>query len=527
MIEQIPLDRIQPNPYQTRESEDAEHIQKLARSIAEQGLLQVPTGRRVDGGVQLAFGHSRFAAYRFLKDAGNPGFEALPVNLVALSDLEMFEMAVAENHERKDLNPLEEAKAMAVYRDAFGKTSAQIGELFHLSDSAVRNKMRLLGLPEEVKAAVSGGLVTEGAARSLVSFFALPAEIRQAWEASERNRNYGQNRALIEQALAGEIGAEEITQRLARMQESNSEKLSSAWWKYDDELKSNAVQAATCRACGLRHEERCLDRKCFQEKKRIYINNSLYLAGQAAGIKALEEDRRGYGDHTRLGVRYSWEAQSKDEDKIAAIIKGGCENLRLWFDDGPEPQKDAAHCVEGYPRAVVVCRNHSGTCRCTAGYDVVKQQAVKQAAKAPEAMPAEAPQAAAELTAEELRKAAADQLKARRAENEIAVKLMDLAGELLGAAAVEYNDRALIYLLGASGLFSSTPDLSKRFTDAARAKAMAFFRTNLEYVSLAGWLTHTNKVLAACALPQLSPEDAGRTAAEMMAKAQADRAEAF
>jgi ParB family transcriptional regulator, chromosome partitioning protein len=65
-MEQIDITLIDPNPWQPRQSEDAEHIEKIALSIAQDGLMQVPVGRMVDGRVQLAFGHSRLAAYKLL-----------------------------------------------------------------------------------------------------------------------------------------------------------------------------------------------------------------------------------------------------------------------------------------------------------------------------------------------------------------------------------------------------------------------------------------------------------------------------
>jgi hypothetical protein len=119
MIQNIPLQNIQPNPFQTRHSEDLEHIQSLAKSIQEHGLLQIPSARlfleQMSGSgndlYQLAFGHSRLAAYKILagsKDIDNPqDFESMPLNIVELTDIEMFEQAVAENRECKDLSPIE------------------------------------------------------------------------------------------------------------------------------------------------------------------------------------------------------------------------------------------------------------------------------------------------------------------------------------------------------------------------------------------------------------------------------------
>src|SRR3990170_4696628 len=114
------IDQLLPNPYQTREREDSEQVAEVAGSILKVGLLQVPVGRRTDGkGVQLAFGHTRLAAYRKLVTDGHRDFEQMPVDVRELSDQGMFELAIRENLERKDLTPIEEARAMATYRDQF------------------------------------------------------------------------------------------------------------------------------------------------------------------------------------------------------------------------------------------------------------------------------------------------------------------------------------------------------------------------------------------------------------------------
>jgi ParB family chromosome partitioning protein len=169
-IQSFPLAQVLPNPFQTREKEDPEHIEKIMKSIKEAGLLQIPVGRlkgeESPGLVQLAFGHSRIAAYREL-NLTEAGFETFPVDVRWLTDQQMFELAVRENRDRKDLSPIEEAKAMLIYRQQFGKKSAEIGELFQLSDSAVRNRMRLLDLPTVIQEMVGKG-ISEGTARKLL-----------------------------------------------------------------------------------------------------------------------------------------------------------------------------------------------------------------------------------------------------------------------------------------------------------------------------------------------------------------------
>lgn len=176
----ISIDNILPNPWQPRETEDLEHIQALAASIKQDGLLQNPVGRKVGEKIELAFGQSRLAAYKWLRDGHlliDDEWAEMPVMVREISDEEMFRLAVSENVQRRDLTPIEAARAMKRYRDEFGKTSKEIGELFGMSESTVRNKMRLVELPENAQKALEDGAITENGARRLLSIQKiLPAE---------------------------------------------------------------------------------------------------------------------------------------------------------------------------------------------------------------------------------------------------------------------------------------------------------------------------------------------------------------
>jgi len=199
------------------------HVERVANSIKSTGLLQTPIGRivyppnlgaaemtmkaqqpsfQIDHGctVQLAFGHTRLAAFQLLAN-DDPNFERMPVSIRTLTDEEMFELSVRENLERLDLTPVEQARAMFTYRDKFGKSSAEIGVLFHLSESAVRNKMRLLNLPEPVQKKLSQGDITEGTARSLLTVQRLaPDSIETLAEKISKNGN-GSNPNQVQDSI--------------------------------------------------------------------------------------------------------------------------------------------------------------------------------------------------------------------------------------------------------------------------------------------------------------------------------------
>ena len=166
----VPVELIDPNPYQPRKSEDPAAIADLADSIARNGMLQVPTARCVNERYQLAFGHTRLAAHKLLQTP------TMKLTIQDLTDLQMFEMGVAENVKRRDLNPIEEAEAMKRYMDDFGKTSVEAGEFFAVSEETVRGKIRLLNLPTVARQKLAEGVITVSAARSLLTMARIAPE---------------------------------------------------------------------------------------------------------------------------------------------------------------------------------------------------------------------------------------------------------------------------------------------------------------------------------------------------------------
>lgn len=119
-IQLIDPQRIKPNPYQPRAAMDPGKLDELAASILKHGLLQPPRVRAVNGGYELAFGHRRFAAWVQAK----PG-EFFPAMVQAITDREMFEVALSENDDREALNPVERARALQRYIAEFGVSQAE------------------------------------------------------------------------------------------------------------------------------------------------------------------------------------------------------------------------------------------------------------------------------------------------------------------------------------------------------------------------------------------------------------------
>lgn len=173
----LPLEKIAFNPWQMWPLDPA-NVAELAESIKAHGLLQRPLARPhpdKPGHVQLAFGHHRRAA------AHAAGLAEIAVDVRPLSDLEMADYAIVENFRRRTPTALDKARALQRLTSApFGLTQAEAGARFGLTQSGVANLLRLLKLPEAVRAEVDAGRVPETMARSLVK---LSAALPQAAEA--------------------------------------------------------------------------------------------------------------------------------------------------------------------------------------------------------------------------------------------------------------------------------------------------------------------------------------------------------
>ena len=199
----VGLGKIDPNPYQPRQSEDKDAVEKIAESIRSMGLLQIPSARQAEGGrYQLAFGHTRLAAYRLLASQ-DERYGQMPLYIHNLDDLQMFEAGVAENIQRRDLNPIETALAMQRYMTGFGKTSEECGSFFGMSGATVRGKVRLLDLPDAAQSKLAEGVISEGTARALLSMakVASEKEIQETLKDIEKNKDEQPPEAVVSDAI--------------------------------------------------------------------------------------------------------------------------------------------------------------------------------------------------------------------------------------------------------------------------------------------------------------------------------------
>lgn len=162
----IPVEQIQPNPDQPRRGFSQENLQELAESIREKGVIQPLILRRhpaESGAYQIVAGERRWRAAQLAQ------LHEVPALLRDYNDVEVLEIAIIENIQRADLNPLEEASGYQQLMDRFGHTQKQVSDALGKSRSHIANLLRLLNLPEEVQDMVRDGQLSAGHARALVT----------------------------------------------------------------------------------------------------------------------------------------------------------------------------------------------------------------------------------------------------------------------------------------------------------------------------------------------------------------------
>ena len=145
----IAIDLIEPNPYQPRLEFDDDALMDLAQSIRENGLIQPITVRESNGKYQIIAGERRFRAMRL-----NGAVEVL-ANVMDANEIQMAEMALVENIQRENLSAIEEAKSYVEIMKFAGINQSTLALRIGKSQSAIANKIRLLGLDKEVQEAVS------------------------------------------------------------------------------------------------------------------------------------------------------------------------------------------------------------------------------------------------------------------------------------------------------------------------------------------------------------------------------------
>jgi ParB family chromosome partitioning protein len=195
-IRRLPIDLLDPNPFQPRMNFDEDMLHDLAESIRTQGVLQpilVRPHPDVPARFQIIAGERRWRA------AGMSGLHEIPVICRALNDMESAAAALIENLQRENLNPIEEAEGYQRLIQNFGLTHEALGTAVSKSRAHVGNIVRLLTLPDTVRAEVRSGTLTLGHARAMLT---LPDPARIVPEVVKKGLSVRQTERLVQRLLA-------------------------------------------------------------------------------------------------------------------------------------------------------------------------------------------------------------------------------------------------------------------------------------------------------------------------------------
>ncbi len=162
----VPIEKITPNPDQPRRRFDKSALDDLAASVKEKGIIQpliVRPKPGKEGEFEIVAGERRWRAAQMAK------LHEIPILVREFSDIEVLEVAIIENVQRADLNPVEEAAGYSQLMDKFGHTQEKLSEVLGKSRSYIANAVRLLSLPDEVQSYLSEGKLSSGHARALIT----------------------------------------------------------------------------------------------------------------------------------------------------------------------------------------------------------------------------------------------------------------------------------------------------------------------------------------------------------------------
>ncbi len=200
----IKISEIEPNRAQPRKDFDEESLAELADSISEHGVLQPILVRPlIGGGYQIVAGERRWRAARMA------GVQEIPAVVRDLSESQVMELALIENLQREDLNPLEEAGGYSALIETYGFTQEEVARTVGRSRPAVANALRLLTLPESVRDMVERGELSAGHARTLLAFPSQETMEKAAKLAVEQGLSVRQLERLAKAAAQGDAPPQE------------------------------------------------------------------------------------------------------------------------------------------------------------------------------------------------------------------------------------------------------------------------------------------------------------------------------
>jgi ParB family chromosome partitioning protein len=197
-FEELPISAIRPSAHQPRRSFPETGIRELAASIREVGILQPLVVRSTANGFEIIAGERRLRAAR------EAGLDRVPVLIRQAGENESIELALVENLQREDLNPLETAAAYQALMDGFGLTKEQLAHRLGKSRAAVTNTLRLAQLPEQIRALLEDGKLTEGHARALLGLETEEQMVHLAQRIQTEKLSVRRTEELVREYLSGD-----------------------------------------------------------------------------------------------------------------------------------------------------------------------------------------------------------------------------------------------------------------------------------------------------------------------------------
>jgi ParB family chromosome partitioning protein len=193
-VMKLPIEAIHRDTLQPRRHFDEEKLRELTESIKAQGVLMPVLVRKDGEGYKLIAGERRWRASQLA------GLHEIPAIVREVTEVEAFELALVENLQRADLNPMEEADGYHRLVEEFGLTQEQVAQRVGKERSTVANALRLLGLPEDVKRMVAEGGLSAGHARALLGVPRIPEMMELAQQVAARKLSVRDTEKLVQQA---------------------------------------------------------------------------------------------------------------------------------------------------------------------------------------------------------------------------------------------------------------------------------------------------------------------------------------
>lgn len=190
-IAEIKINEIEPNTRQPRKNFDDEKLAQLAESIKQHGVVQPLIVSRDGGRYKIVAGERRWRASRLA------GLKTVPVIIKDLSSKQVMEVALIENIQREDLNPIEEAEAYERLIEEFGMTQEEISVTVGKSRPSIANSVRLLSLQEEIRKLIIEGEISSGHGRAILSIDSKPLQMKAVEEIIKKGLNVRDTEALV------------------------------------------------------------------------------------------------------------------------------------------------------------------------------------------------------------------------------------------------------------------------------------------------------------------------------------------